>query len=155
MRRINYDLFAEDKEQRIIVVLTSTPRDGSINFNCAISDMNLIDEYGKTVNRYPHRLLFRCSRQVNDQTPEKTRQWLTFIEDSLDGEVDRQHYPNKTLVFSHHRRRLVVQRNRQLMHLALLGEASSNVPVLDKSFRLAPILILRHLLGYNGSYSSI
>ncbi len=135
--RSTYDLFAKDKEQRIIVeiqhikeddffdrflyyhlislveqaggydeyrfnqtvytivVLTSTPRDGSVNFSCAISDMNPIDEYGKTVDLYPHRLVFLCPRQVNEQTPQKIRQWLHFIEDSLDGEMDETHYPNK------------------------------------------------------------
>ena len=86
-----YDLFAEDKAQRIIVeiqqvkeedffdrflyyhlistvytivILTSTPRDGSIDFSCAISDMNPINEHGKVVDVYPHRLLFH-PRQVN------------------------------------------------------------------------------------------
>ena len=33
-----------------IVVLTSTPRDGSVDFSCAISDMNPIDETGKPKN---------------------------------------------------------------------------------------------------------
>ncbi len=129
-----YDLFAEDKEQRIIVeiqhikeddffdrflyyhlislieqaggyreyefqqtvytivVLTSTPRDGSVNFSCAVSDMNPIDEYGQTVDIYPHRLVFLCPRQVNEKTPEKTQAWLTLIEDSLDGEIDSDQY---------------------------------------------------------------
>jgi hypothetical protein len=132
--RSSYDLFAEDKEQRIIVeiqhikeddffdrflyyhlislieqaggyreyefqqtvytivVLTSTPRDGSVDFSCAISDMNPIDEYGQTLDIYPHRLVFLCPRQVNDQTPAKIQQWLTFIDDSLDGEIDSKKY---------------------------------------------------------------
>ena len=129
-----YDLFAEDKEQRIIVeiqhikeedffdrflyyhlislieqaggyreyefqqtvytivVLTSTPRDGSINFSCAVSDMNPIDEYGKTIDIYPHRLVFLCPRQINDKTPAKTQEWLRLIEDSLDGKIDNDQY---------------------------------------------------------------
>ncbi len=129
-----YDLFAEDKEQRIIVeiqhikeddffdrflyyhlislieqaggyreyefqqtvytivVLTSTPPDGSVNFSCAVSDMNPIDKYGKTVDIYPHRLVFLCPCQVNDKTPAKTQAWLTLIKDSLDGEMDSQQY---------------------------------------------------------------
>ena len=129
-----YDLFAEDKEQRIIVeiqhikeddffdrflyyhlislieqaggyreyefqqtvytivVLTSTPRDGSVNFSCAVSDMNPIDEYGQTADIYPHRLVFLCPRQVNEKTPAKTQEWLTLIEDSLDGEIDSDQY---------------------------------------------------------------
>ena len=134
--RSTYDLFAQDKEQRIvveiqhikeddffdrflyyhlislveqaggyreyefqqtvytIVVLTSTPRDGSVDFSCAVSDMNPIDETGKTLDIYPHRLVFLCPRQVNKQTPPKTQQWLRLIEDSLDGEIDQTHYPD-------------------------------------------------------------
>ena len=57
--------------------------------------MNPTDEYGKTVDLYPHRLVFLCPRQANDETPQKIRQWLTFIEDSLDGEIDEARYPNK------------------------------------------------------------
>jgi predicted transposase/invertase (TIGR01784 family) len=90
-----YDEYRFNQTVYTIVVLTSTPRDGSVNFSCAVSDMNPIDEYGKTVNLYPHRLVFLCPRQVNQQTPQKIRQWLRFIEDSLDGEMDEAHYPNK------------------------------------------------------------
>jgi len=46
-----------DRTVYTIVVLTSTPRDGSINFSCAVSDMNPVDEYGRTVEVYPHRLV--------------------------------------------------------------------------------------------------
>ena len=134
--RSQYDLFAEDVEQRIIVeiqqvkegdffdrflyyhlismveqvggfkeygfdrtvytivVLTSTPRDKSIDFSCAISDMNPIDERGKTIDVYPHRLLFLCPRQANENTPPKIKKWLDFIADSLDGEMDITNYPD-------------------------------------------------------------
>lgn len=90
-----YDEYRFKQTVYTIVVLTSTPRDGSVNFSCAISDMNPIDEFGKTVELYPHRLVFLCPRQVNDKTPKKTRQWLDFIEDSLDGEMNKSHYPNE------------------------------------------------------------
>jgi predicted transposase/invertase (TIGR01784 family) len=82
-----------DRTVYTIVVLTSTPRDGSINFSCAVSDMNPIDEYGRTVEVYPHRLVFLCPRQLNDKTPPLVKKWLTFIEDSLDGEMDEEDYP--------------------------------------------------------------
>ncbi len=137
--RSRYDLFAEDKEQRIIVeiqqvkegdffdrflyyhlislveqvggwkeygfdrtvytivVLTSTPQDGSINFSCAISDMNPINEHGKTIHVYPHRLFFLCPRQVNEKTPAHIKKWLEFIEDSLDGKIDENQYPDDLL----------------------------------------------------------
>jgi len=52
-------------------------------------------EYDKTIEVYPHRLVFLCPRQVNDKTPKKIRDWLRFIEDSLDGEMDKNTYPNK------------------------------------------------------------
>jgi predicted transposase/invertase (TIGR01784 family) len=82
-----------DRTVYTIVVLTSTPRDGSINFSCAVSDMNPIDEYGRTVDVYPHRLVFLCPRKVNDKTPPLIKKWLNFIEDSLDGEMDEVDYP--------------------------------------------------------------
>jgi len=66
-----------------------------INFSYTISDMNPIDEYDKTIEVYPHRLVFLCPRQVNDKTQKKIRDWLRFIEDSLDGEMDKKTYPNK------------------------------------------------------------
>lgn len=133
--RSQYDLFAEDVEQRIIVeiqqvkegdffdrflyyhlislveqvggfqaygfertvytivVLTSVPRDGSMNFSCAISDMSPVTEQGETLDVYPHRLLFLCPRQVNDKTPPAIKKWLDFIADSLDGEMNTASYP--------------------------------------------------------------
>jgi len=133
--RSQYDLFAEDVEQRIIVeiqqvkegdffdrflyyhlislveqvggfkeygfertvytivVLTSVPRDGSMNFSCAISDMSPVTEHGKTLNVYPHRLLFLRPRQANDKTPPAIKKWLDFIADSLDGEMNAASYP--------------------------------------------------------------
>ena len=137
--RSRYDLFAEDKEQRIIVeiqqvkegdffdrflyyhlismveqvggckkygfdrtvytivVLTSTPHNGSMDFSCAISDMNPIDEHGKTIEVYPHRLFFLCPRQVNEKTPPHIKKWLEFIEDSLDGKMEESHYSDDLL----------------------------------------------------------
>jgi len=134
-----YDLFAEDKEQRIIVeiqqvkepdffdrflyyhlislaeqvkgyqayqfdrtvytivLLTSVPRDGSIDFSCAVSDMNPIDEQGRKIGLYPHRLIFLCPRLVNDSTPPKVKKWLSFIEDSLDKKMDENQYSDDLL----------------------------------------------------------
>ncbi|MCK5717837.1 MAG: PD-(D/E)XK nuclease family transposase [Thiomargarita sp.] len=130
-----YDLFAEDKEKRIIVeiqhvksedffdrflyyhlismveqvggykeycfdrtvytivVLTSTPRDGTINFSGAISDMNPVSiDDGEIIDIYPHRLIFLCPRKVNEKTPQRIKKWLHFIEDSLDGEMNEKEY---------------------------------------------------------------
>ncbi|MEN8220010.1 MAG: PD-(D/E)XK nuclease family transposase [Pseudomonadota bacterium] len=41
-----YQEYGFDRTVYTIVVLTSTPRDGSIKFSCAVSDMNPIDEFG-------------------------------------------------------------------------------------------------------------
>ena len=132
--KTGYDLFAEDKDQRIIVeiqhvkeedffgrflyyhliglveqvrsyaeynfaktvytivVLTSVPRDNSINFGYAVSDMNPIDETGETVDVYPHKLVFLNPRLASESTPPKVREWLDLIADSLDGEVDETSY---------------------------------------------------------------
>lgn len=87
-----YQEYAFDRTVYTIVLLTSTPRDGSVNFSCAVSDMNPIDENGKLVNVYPHRLVFLCPRLVNDNTPPKVKKWLEFIEDSLDKQMDETTY---------------------------------------------------------------
>ncbi len=86
-----------DRTVYTIVVLTSTPRDGSIDFSCAVSEMNPIDEHGRTVNVYPHRLVFLCPRLANDKTPPKIKEWLDFITDSLDGDIDETIYPDNWL----------------------------------------------------------
>lgn len=129
--RSQYDLFAEDVEQRVIVeiqhvkeedffdrflyhlislieqvrgfreygfdrtvytivVLTSVPRDDTVNFSCAVSDMSPVDEQGRTVPVYPHRLVFLVPRLVNEHTPPAVRKWLEFIADSLDGAMEKR-----------------------------------------------------------------
>jgi predicted transposase/invertase (TIGR01784 family) len=87
-----FDEYAFDRTVYTIVVLTSVPRDGSVKFSCAISDMSPVDEWGNQVPIYPHRMVFLVPRLVNKQTPESIRQWLTFIEDSLDGSIDESGY---------------------------------------------------------------
>lgn len=77
-----------------IVVLTSTPQDGSANFSCAVSNMNPVDERGQQVEVYPHRLVFLAPRLVNDKTPPAVKAWLDLITDSLDGKVDQQNHPS-------------------------------------------------------------
>ncbi len=71
-----------------IVVLTSVPRDGSVNFSCAVSDFSPIDERGKKVSVYPHRLVFLSPQQAGPDTPPAVRRWLDFIADSLDGQME-------------------------------------------------------------------
>jgi len=87
-----FDEYGFERTVYTIVVLTSVPRDGSINFSCAISDMSPVDEWGNKVSVYPHRLVFLSPRKVNEQTPPAVRKWLDFIADSLNGTVEESLY---------------------------------------------------------------
>lgn len=90
-----FKAYGFDRTVYTIVVLTSTPRDGSINFSCAVSDMSPVTERGQKVDIYPHRLVFLAPRQANAETPPAIRKWLDFIADSLDGEVNEGLYPEQ------------------------------------------------------------
>jgi len=87
-----YKEYCFDRTVYTIVVLTSTPRDDSVAFSCAVSNMSPVNEHGETVEVFPHRLVFLCPRQANDKTPPKIKKWLDFIADSLDGEMDESDY---------------------------------------------------------------
>ncbi len=87
-----YQEYAFERTVYTIVVLTSVPRDGTVNFSCAVSDMNPIDEHGRSHALYPHRLVFLCPRLVNDKTPAGVKRWLELIEDSLDGKIEENAY---------------------------------------------------------------
>jgi predicted transposase/invertase (TIGR01784 family) len=90
-----FEEYGFDRTVYTIVVLTSVPRDGSVNFSCAISDMNPVDEWGNKVPVYPHRLVFLSPRKVNEKTPSAVRKWLDFIDDSLDGKIEESRYSEK------------------------------------------------------------
>ncbi|MCP4697644.1 MAG: hypothetical protein GY862_12450, partial [Gammaproteobacteria bacterium] len=75
-----------------IVILTSIPHDKRVDFSYAVNGMNPVDEHGRTVSVYPHRMIFLCPCLVNDKTPPMTRKWLDFIKDSLDGKMDETVY---------------------------------------------------------------
>lgn len=87
-----YDAYCFDRTVYTIVVLTSVPRDQSINFSAAVSDMNPIDELGQKVEIYPHRLIFLTPRLVSDKTPKGVKAWLELIADSLDSQIDEANY---------------------------------------------------------------
>jgi len=87
-----YEAYRFDRTVYTIVVLTSVPRDGSVNFSFAVSDMNPIDEFDKKVEIYPHRLFFLSPRLVNDRTPKGAKAWLELIADTLDSKVDEANY---------------------------------------------------------------
>ncbi|AUI68853.1 PD-(D/E)XK nuclease family transposase [Beggiatoa leptomitoformis] len=87
-----YQKYQFEKTVYTIVVLTSLPRDKSVQFSCAVSDMSPIDEHGKKHNIYPHRLIFLCPRLVNEDTPVNVKTWLELIEDSLDGKLEEDKF---------------------------------------------------------------
>jgi len=123
-----YQEYGFDRTVYTIVLLTSTPRDGSIKFSCAVSDMNPIDEFGDLIEVYPHRLVFLCPRQVNDKTPPLVKKWLSFIKDSLDGEMDEVDYP-ETLW-----RKIMAAIQKRTISPALLSEIKDDVGKSENTF---------------------
>lgn len=89
----NYDDYSYVRSVYTIVVLTSVPRDGSVKFSHAVSDMSPTDEWGDSVPVYPHRLVFLNPRNVNPATPPSVKAWLDLIGDSLDSQVDIAQHP--------------------------------------------------------------
>lgn len=83
-----FDEYGFERTVFTIVVLTSVPRDGSVNFSCAVSDFSPVDEQGERVPVYPHRLVFLSPPQAGKHTPPAIRCWLDFIADSLDGRLE-------------------------------------------------------------------
>jgi len=87
-----YEAYRFDRTVYTIVVLTSVPRDKSINFSVAVSDMNPIDEFNQKTEIYPHRLIFLTPCLLNDNTPAGVKAWLELIVDSLDSQIDDSNY---------------------------------------------------------------
>lgn len=75
-----------------IVVLTSIPHDGSVNFSYAVSDFSPVNERGETLPIYPHRLVFLAPRLADQHTLPQIRLWLDFISDSLDGRMEENRH---------------------------------------------------------------
>lgn len=89
----SYQDYSFSRTVYTIVILTSVPRDGSVNFSYGVNDMSLLTEFGTRVSVYPHRLIFLTPRLVNDQTPPAVREWLALMLDSLDEEIDESSHP--------------------------------------------------------------
>lgn len=113
--------YAFERTVYTIVVLTSVPRDGSVNFSCAISDMNPSDEHGQKHEFYPHRLVFLCPRLLNDNTPPSVKRWLELIEDSLDGKVEENVYTD------HLFQKILADIRKQQMDPTVLSEIKDEV----------------------------
>lgn len=82
-----------------VVVLTgvSKPKNSNVDFSVAISDFCPINERGKKINVYGHRLVFLNPWLRNEQTPKSVNAWLELIEDSLDEKIDESRYRDSSI----------------------------------------------------------
>ena len=87
-----YTAYRFERTVYTIVVLTTLPRDESLQFSYAVSNMSPVNEQGAQVELYPHRLVFLGPRSVNAQTPPRVRPWLELIADSLDSQIEEANY---------------------------------------------------------------
>ena len=129
----SFDLFAEDKKNRIIVDIQhkrlSDHYDRFLHYRCAalleqistsysyatnmrvftivvltsgdkhktditITDFEPKNLQGKGIGETQHKIIYACPKYVDENTPAPYREWLTAINDSLDGEIDESHYDN-------------------------------------------------------------
>jgi len=67
-------------------------------FSHAVSNMDPVNEFGERLGVYPHRLVFLNPNLLNAKTPERVREWLELIADSLDEQVDETKYSHPTLL---------------------------------------------------------
>ncbi|HIE29891.1 TPA: hypothetical protein EYP66_21690 [Candidatus Poribacteria bacterium] len=77
-----------------IVVLTgvSRPKNPNVDFSMAVSDFCPVNERGRKLEVYGHRLVFLNPWLRNEQTPPNVNAWLELIEDSLDEQIDENRY---------------------------------------------------------------
>ena len=88
-----------EKTVYTIVVLTgvSKPNNPNVDFSVAISDFCPINERGKKLDVYGHRLVFLNPWLRNEQTPASVNAWLELIEDSLDEQIDESRYSDSSI----------------------------------------------------------
>jgi predicted transposase/invertase (TIGR01784 family) len=72
-----------------IVVLTSGDKYGE---DVTVIDFDPKNLDGKSLGEIHHKVMYLCPKYVSDKTPEPYREWLTAIQDTLDGEVEETHY---------------------------------------------------------------
>jgi hypothetical protein len=92
----SYEEYSIPKAVYTIVVLTTLPRDKSIFYSAAMSDLDSFvldkDRQGEKLGMYKHKLIFLHPRLVSSKTPEGIRPWLELIKDSLDEKIDETQY---------------------------------------------------------------
>ncbi|MEM7536640.1 MAG: PD-(D/E)XK nuclease family transposase [Chloroflexota bacterium] len=96
----SYKGYQTPKAVYTIVVLTSSPRDKSIEYSWAEMLMNAMNEFNKTVEIAPHKLIFLNPKKMNDKTPKAVKEWMALITDSLDEKIDEDRFKNSAL-FQH------------------------------------------------------
>jgi hypothetical protein len=78
-------------------VLTTEPREERLRFAMAVSDVDPVNEQGKRLGVYKHRLVFLCPKLVNAEIPPGARRWMELVADSLDEQVDEASYSDPLL----------------------------------------------------------
>ena len=78
-----------------IVVLTSGDRHKR---DVTITDLDPRDLKGVPLSTLHHKIVFLCPKYVSDETPAQYREWLTVINDSLDGEVEEDKYKSPAVL---------------------------------------------------------
>ena len=76
-----------DRTVYTIAILSSIPRDKSVDFSVGTMDMSILTENDERKLVYPHKLIFLNPRLINKKTPKGVRAWLELIEDFLDGKM--------------------------------------------------------------------
>ena len=84
--------YAPNMQVLTIVILTSGDRRKT---DISITDFEPKDLKGNGVGETQHKIIYACPKYVTDQTPMPYREWLEAINDSLDGEINENHYHNQ------------------------------------------------------------
>jgi len=93
----SFDSYEPPRTVYTIVVLTSVPRDGSVDYSYGVHPAAIFDEFNQIHKVANHQLIVLNPRNVNPQTPEAVKPWLELIADSLDRQVDENDYELPTL----------------------------------------------------------
>ena len=111
---VKFDLYAQDKEGRVIVEIqhqysTDDHYDRFLHYHCvalleqaenaknykpplAVYTIVVLTSSDTKYREIPHKVVFLCPRHVDENTPIAYREWLGVIFDSLDGSVDETLY---------------------------------------------------------------
>ncbi|MDM8523557.1 hypothetical protein QUF80_09325 [Desulfococcaceae bacterium HSG8] len=83
-----------------IVVMIS---DDKHKKDVSVTDFDPRDLKGNPLGEIKHKVIYLCPKYVSDETPEKYREWLAAINDTLDEEVEEKayHRPEIRKIFEH------------------------------------------------------